>query len=60
MIRIPLGQGDIEYNLYLAYMIWLTEHDLVDAWHYYPECKANVVDFGNEQDALAFKLRFGL
>jgi len=60
MIRIPLGQGDIEYQLYLAYMIWLATHDLLDSWHYYPEYKANVVEFKNKQDATAFKLRFGL
>ena len=59
MIRIPLGQH-IDYSLYLDYTLWLLERNLLDAWHFYPECNATVVDFSNEQDALAFKLRFGV
>jgi len=58
-MRIPLGQH-VEYSQYLAYTIWLLERDLLDAWHYYAECKAYVVEFKDKQDATAFKLRFGV
>lgn len=57
MIRIPLGQN-ISVDLYIEYTIWLLEHGLSDSLHYYPECKAYLVDFRHEEDAVAFKLRF--
>lgn len=60
MIRIPVGQGYIPNVVYIGYMIWLVKHDLIEAWHFYPESKANVVEFEDEEDAIAFKLRFGL
>lgn len=57
MIRIPLGYH-VDPAKFIDYMIWLTERNLADAWHKYD--KACVVEFKNEQDAVAFKLRFGL
>ena len=59
MTRIPLGQN-VSYSLYLDYTLWLLERNLLEAWHFYPEYKAYVVEFINAQDAVAFKLKFGV
>ncbi len=59
MTRIPLGQN-VSYSLYLDYTLWLLERNLLEAWHFYPEYKAYVVEFNNAQDAVAFKLKFGV
>jgi hypothetical protein len=58
MTRVPLGY-DIDPARYTDYMIWMAERNLMDSWRKYDD-KAYVIEFENEQDAVAFKLKFGV
>lgn len=57
-MRITLGH--LEYNVYLEYTIWLVENGLTGSMVFDSDRKTYVMNFKDEQDAVAFKLRFGL
>lgn len=57
-MRIALGH--LEYGVFLEYTIWLLENNLTGALKFNTDWQTYIMDFEEEQDAVAFKLRFGV
>jgi|WetSurMetagenome_2_1015567.scaffolds.fasta_scaffold632491_3 hypothetical protein len=57
-MRLQLGH--LEYGIYLEYTIWLVENNLIEALQVNTDYKTYAVDFKELQDAVAFKLKFGV
>lgn len=57
MTRVSLG-WNVSAGDYIDYLIWLLERNLGDILR--TDDKIWIAEFSSEEDAVAFKLRFGL